>query len=112
MSYAVQGHQDGQVMAESSDKTWSTGVGNGNPLQYPCQENPMDSIKRIKDMTLEDEPLRSECVQYATGEEQRAIPSSSRKSEAAGPKPKGRPVVDVSGSERKGKSDAIKNNIA
>ena len=52
-------------------------------------------------MTPEDEPLRSEGVQYDTGEERRAIPSSSRKSEAAGPKPKGRSVVDVSGSERK-----------
>ena len=61
--------QDRQVVAENSDKTWSTGEGNGNPLQDPCQENPMDSIKRIKDMTPEDEPLRSEGVQYATGEE-------------------------------------------
>ena len=93
--------QDGQVVVESSDKTWSTGEGNGNPLQYPCQENPMDSVKRLKDMTPEDEPLRSEGVQYATGEGQRAVPSSPRKSEAAGPKPKGRSVVDVSGSERK-----------
>ena len=92
--------QDRQVMAESSDKT-STGEGNGNPLQYPCQENPMDSVKRLKDMTPEDEPLRLEGVQHATGEERRAIPSSSRKSEAAGPKPKGRSFVDVSGSERK-----------
>ena len=24
--------QDGQVMVESSDKTWSTGEGNGKPL--------------------------------------------------------------------------------
>ena len=100
MSYAVQGHPR-QVMVESSDKAWSTGEGNGNPLQYPCQENPMDSIKRLKEMMPEDEPLRSEGVRYATGEEQRAIPSSSRKSEAAGPKPKGRSVVEVSGSERK-----------
>ena len=33
--------QDSQVMVESSDKTWSTGGGNGKPLQYSCQENPM-----------------------------------------------------------------------
>ena len=38
--------QDGQVMAESSDKMWSTGVGNGKPLQYSCLENPMNSMKR------------------------------------------------------------------
>ena len=45
--------QDGQVMVESSDKTWSSGEGNGKPLQYSCLENPMNSIKRQKDMTLE-----------------------------------------------------------
>ena len=52
-------------------------------------------------MMPEDEPLRSEGVQYTTGEERRAIPSSSRRGEAAGPKLKGRSVVDVPGSERK-----------
>ena len=31
--------QDGQVMVESSDKTWSTGEGNGKPLQCSCLEN-------------------------------------------------------------------------
>ena len=36
-------------------------------------------------MTLEDEPPRPESVQYATGEEQRAITNSSRKNEEAGP---------------------------
>ena len=29
-------------MVESSDKTWSRGGGNGNPLQYSCLETPMD----------------------------------------------------------------------
>ena len=38
--------QDGQVMVESSDKMWSTGKGNGKPLQYSCLENPMNSMKR------------------------------------------------------------------
>ena len=79
MSYAVQGHPRQTGVVESSDKTWSTGEGNGNPLQYPCQENPMDSVKRLKDMMPEDELLRSEGVQYATGEERRAIPSSSER---------------------------------
>ena len=32
-------------MAESSDKTWFTGEGNGKPLQYSCLENPMNSMK-------------------------------------------------------------------
>ena len=36
--------QDGQVMVESSDRTWSTGEGNGKPLQYSCLENPMNNI--------------------------------------------------------------------
>ena len=80
--------QDRWVMAESSDKMWSTGEGNGKPLQYSCLENPMNSMKRQKNMTLEDEPPRSEGVQYPTGEEQRAITNSSRKNEAAGPKQK------------------------
>ena len=28
---------------ERSDKTWSTGEGNGKPLQHSCLENPMHS---------------------------------------------------------------------
>ena len=35
--------QDGQVMVETADKMWSTGEGNGKPLQYSCLENPMNS---------------------------------------------------------------------
>ena len=41
-------------MVESSDKMWPTGEGNGKPLQYSCLENPMNSMKRQKDKTLED----------------------------------------------------------
>ena len=48
--------QDGLVMVESSHKMWSTGEGNGKSLQYSCVENPMNSVKRPKDMTLKDEP--------------------------------------------------------
>ena len=48
----------------------------------------MNSMKRQKDMTLKDELPSLEGVQYATGEEQRAITNSSRKNEA-GPKQKG-----------------------
>ena len=47
--------QDRQVVVESSDKMWSTGEGNGKPLQYSCIENSMNSMKRQKDMTLKDE---------------------------------------------------------
>ena len=38
---------------------WSPGEGNGKPLQYSCLENPMNCMKRQKDMTLKDELLRS-----------------------------------------------------
>ena len=86
--------QDGQVMVESSDKTWSTGEGNGKPLQYSCLKNPMNSLKRQKDMTLKDELPRSVDAQYATGEEWR---NNSRKNEKSEPKQKQCPVVDVTG---------------
>ena len=46
-------------MVESSDKMWSTGEGNGKPLQYFCLENPMNSMKRQKDRILKDELPRS-----------------------------------------------------
>ena len=75
MSQAVQGHPR-WVRVENPDKTWSTEGGNGESLQYSCLENPMNSMKRQKDMTPEDEPPMLEDVQYATGEEQR---NSSRK---------------------------------
>ena len=51
-------------------------------------------------MMPEGESLRSEDVQYATGEKQRAITNSSRKKEAAGSKLKGCSVVDVSGGRK------------
>ena len=44
------------LIVENSDKTWSTRGGNGKPLQYSCLDNPMNSMKRQKDMTLEDAP--------------------------------------------------------
>ena len=40
--------QDGRVMVESSDKTWSTGEGSGKPLQYSCLDNPINGMKRQK----------------------------------------------------------------
>ena len=51
--------QEGWVTVESSDKMWSTGEGNGKPLQYSCLENPMNSMKKQKDRTLNDELPRS-----------------------------------------------------
>ena len=61
----------------------------------------MNRNKRLKDMTLEDEPLRLEGVQHATKEEQKTSTSCSRANEVVGPKPKGCSAADVPGSERK-----------
>ena len=69
-------------MVERSDRMWSTEEGNGKPLQYSCLENPMNSMKRQKDVTLKGELPRSVGAQYATGEEQR---NSSRRNEEEEP---------------------------
>ena len=89
--------QDSWVM-ESSDKTWSTGEGNGKPLQYSCLENPMNSMKRQKDRTLKDELLRSLGAQYATGDQWR---NNSRENKGMEPKQKQHPVVDGTGHRSK-----------
>ena len=73
---------------------WSTGEGNGKPLQYSCLKNPMNSLKRQEDRTLKDELPRSIGVQYATGDQWR---NNSRKNEGMEPKHKQYPVVDVIG---------------
>ena len=57
--------QDGWVMVERSDRMWSTGEGNGKPLQYSCLENSMNILKMQKDRMLKDELLRSVGAQYA-----------------------------------------------
>ena len=69
--------EETQVIVKSFDKTWSTRGGNGYSLQYSCLENPMNHMKRQKDMTLEDELPKLEGLQYATGEEQRAVTNGS-----------------------------------
>ena len=96
--------QDGRVMVERSDRMWSTGEGNGKPLQYSWLENPMNSMKRQKDRTLKDELPRSVDAQYTTGDQWR---SNSRKNEGMEPKQKQHPVVDVTGDINK-----VKSNIA
>ena len=58
----------------------------------------MNSMKRQKDMTVNDELPRSVGAQYASVEERR---NSSRRNEEAEPKQKLHPVVDVSGGESK-----------
>ena len=67
-------------MVERSDRMWSTGEGNGKPLQYSCLENPMNSMKRQNNRILEEELPRSVGAQYATGDQWR---NNTRKNEAA-----------------------------
>ena len=85
-------------MVERSDTMWSTGEGNGKPLQYSCLENPMNSMKRQKDMTLKDELNRLVGAQYVIGHEWRY---NCRKNEGMEPKQKQYPVVDVTGDRSK-----------
>ena len=85
-------------MVENSDKTWSTGEGNGKPFQYSCLENPMNSMKRQKDRTLKDELSRLVGAQYATGDQWR---NNSRKNEGMEPKQRQYPAVDVTGDRSK-----------
>ena len=86
---------------------WSTGEGNGKPLQYYSLENPMNSMKRQKDRTLKDELPRSVGAHYATGDKWR---NNSRENEWMEPKQKQHPVVDGTGDRSKVR--CYKSNIA
>ena len=90
--------QDGRVMVERSDRMWSTGEGNGKPLQFSCLENPMNSMKRQNDRIRKWELPGSVGAQYATGDRWR---DNSRKNEGMEPKQKQHPVLDVSGDRSK-----------
>ena len=86
--------QDGRVMVERSERMWSTGEGNGKPLQYSCLENPINSMKRQKDRTLKHELPRLVGAQYAVGDQWR---TTYRKNEEMEPTQKQHPAVDVTG---------------
>ena len=83
LSHARGATQDRQVMVERSDRMWSTGEGNGKPLQYSCLENPMNSMKRQNDRIPKEELPRSVGAQHATGDQRR---NNSRKNEGLEPK--------------------------
>ena len=91
--------QDVRVIVERSDRMWSTGKGNGKPLQYSCLENPMNSMKRQNDRILKEELPRSVGAQIATGDQWR---NNSSKNEGMEPKQKQYPAVDVTGDRSKG----------
>ena len=71
------------MVVDESDRIWSTGEGNGKPLQYSCLENPMNSMKRQNDRILKEELPRSVSAQYATEDQWR---NNSRKNEGMEPK--------------------------
>ena len=85
-------------MVERSDRMWSTGEGNGKPLQFSWLENPMNSMKRQNDRILKGELPGSVGVQYATGDQWR---NNSRKNEGMEPKQTQYPVVDRTGDRSK-----------
>ena len=97
-SHACGATQDGLVMVERSDRVWSTGEGNGKPLQYSCLQNPMNSTKRKNDRISKKELPRSLGAQYATGDQWR---NNSRNDEGMEPRQKQYPVVDVTGDKSK-----------
>ena len=80
LSNALGATQDGRAMMERSDRMWSTGEGNGKPLQYSCLENPMNSMKRQNDRIVKEELPRLVGAQYATGDQWR---NNSRKNEGS-----------------------------
>ena len=98
LSHACGATQDGQVMVERSERIWSTGEGNGKPLQYSCLENPMNSMTRLNERILKGAFPRSVSAQYATGDQWRI---NSRKKEGMEPKQKQYPIVDVTGNRSK-----------
>ena len=77
---------------------WSTGEGNGKPLQYFCLENPMNSMKRLNDRILKEELPRSVGAQYATGDQWR---NNSRETEGMELKQNQHSVVDGTGNRSK-----------
>ena len=85
---------------EKTDRMWSTGEGNGKPLQYSCLENPMSSMKRKNDRILKEELPRLVDAKYATGDQWR---NNSRKNEEMEPTQKHYPVEDVTGDRSKGR---------
>ena len=98
VSHARGATQDGRVMVERSDRVWSTGEGNGKPLQYSCLENSINSMKRQNGRILKEVLPRSLGAQYATGGQWR---NNSRENEGLEPRQKQYPAVGVTGDTSK-----------
>ena len=98
LSYVLWGHPRWVGMVEKSDRMWSTGEGNGKPLQYYSLENTMNSKKRQNDRIPKQELPRTLGAQYATRDQWR---NNSRKNEGMEPKQKQYPVVHLTGVKSK-----------
>ena len=98
LSHAVGGHPRWTGHGGRSDRVWSTGEGNGKPLQYACLQNPMNSMRRQNDRILKEELPRSVGAHYATGDQWR---NDSRKNEGMEPKQEQYPIVDGTGDRSK-----------
>ena len=98
LSQTCRGLKDGRVMVERSDRMWSTGEGNGKPLQYSCLEYPMNSMKRQNDRILKEKIPRSVGAKYAAGDQWR---NNSRKNEGMETKQKQYPILDVTSDRSK-----------
>ena len=85
-------------MVERSDRMWSTGEGNGKPLQYSCLKSPISSMQRQNERILKEELPRSVDAQYTTGDQ---WGNNYRKNEGTEPKQKQYPLVDVTGDRSK-----------
>ena len=86
----LQHHLLGFEIAQLEFRSYTTSP----PLQYSCLENPMNSMKRQKVMTLKYELRRLVAAQYANGEVWRNNFGKNEETEA---KQKQCPVVDVAG---------------
>ena len=100
MSHVCRDTQDWRVVVKSSDQSWSTGWGNGKPLQDSCCKNPMNSRNRQKVMKQGHEPPQSQKVSNMllgkSGGKSLIVPKRGM----SGPKWKWCSVVDMSGGER------------
>ena len=98
LRHVLWGHKRQADMVDRSNIMWSTGEGNGKPLQYSCLENPMNSMKRKNREATERGTPRSVRAQYATGDQWR---NNSRKNEGMKPKQTQDAAVDVTGDRSK-----------
>ena len=110
MSHVMQGDLNGWVIVKSSEKVWSPREENGKLLQNSCHANPMNSMKRQKDMIPKMSPSSWKVSDRLLGKNREQLLIASERMKWLGQSGNGTLlwmclVVKV-------KSDAVKNNIA